>query len=203
MNINMSSIMSKTKAFSESPEGKRRMKACLEKYEKEGRASTGAGDKLITEKMMWEAVSKFIHVMKTTAADYDLPESVMAHINGIESSGYITKLPNNEGYEIHLSFSGDLHRDSLDNDLGYEGVDNIVALFNNGYHAKNFVYGWWDGHKATGDGVLRSGVDTDFAYVRSKKEREALRFIQQAVMDFNASYGAEYGVTAVEGIIYQ
>ena len=88
-------------------------------------------------------------------------------------------------------------------DLGYEGVDNIVALFNNGYHAKNFVYGWWDGHKATGDGVLRSGVDTDFAYVRSKKEREALRFIQQAVMDFNASYGAEYGVTAVEGIIYQ
>ena len=70
--------MSKTKAFSESPEGKRRMKACLEKYEKEGRASTGAGDKLITEKMMWEAVSKFIHVMKTTAADYDLPESVMA-----------------------------------------------------------------------------------------------------------------------------
>lgn len=141
--------------------------------------------------------------MKTTAADYDLPESVMEHINGIESSGYITKLPNNEGYEIHLSFSGDLHRDSLDNDLGYEGVDNIVALFNNGYHAKNFVYGWWDGHKATGDGVLRSGVDTDFAYVRSKKEREALRFIQQAVMDFNASYGAEYGVTAVEGIIYQ
>ena len=51
MNINMSSIMSKAKAFSESPEGKRRMKACLEKYEKEGRASTGAGDKLITEKM--------------------------------------------------------------------------------------------------------------------------------------------------------
>ena len=43
MNINMSSIMSKAKAFSESPEGKRRMKACLEKYEKEGRTSTGAG----------------------------------------------------------------------------------------------------------------------------------------------------------------
>lgn len=203
MNINMSSIMSKTKAFSESPEGKRRMKACLEKYEKEGRASTGAGDKLITEKMMWEAVSKFIHVMKTAAADYDLPESVMAHINGIESSGYITKLPNNEGYEIHLSFSGDLHRDSLDNDLGYEGVDNIVALFNNGYHAKNYVFGWWNGHKATGDGVLRSGVGSDFAYIRSKKEREALRFIQQAVMDFNAGYGAKYGVIAVESTIYR
>ena len=119
MNINMSSIMSKTKAFSESPEWKRRMKACLEKYEKEGRASTGAGDKLITEKMMWEAVSKFIHVMKTTAADYDLPESVMEHINGIESSGYITKLPNNEGYEIHLSFC--LTTDTMPRTLSMDG----------------------------------------------------------------------------------
>ena len=203
MNINMGSIMSKMRAFSESPKGKKRMKACLEMYEKEGRASTAAGDKLLTEKMMWEAVSKFIHVMKITAADYDLPESVMEHINGLESSGLITKLPNDGGYEIHLSFSGDLHRDSLENDLGYEGIDNIVALFNNGYHARNYVYGWWDNHKATGDGVLRSGYDSKFAYVRSRKEREALRFIQQAVINFNANYGTEYGVTAVESAIYR
>ena len=86
MNINMSSIMSKAKAFSESPEGKRRMKACLEKYEKEGRTSTGAGDKLITEKMMLEAASKLIHMMKTTAASYNLPESVMKHFDSLKCS---------------------------------------------------------------------------------------------------------------------
>ena len=100
-------------------------------------------------------------------------------------------------------FEDDLHRDSLDNELGYDGIKNIVALFNNGYHAKNYVYGWWDGHRATGDGVLRSGYDNDFAWVRSKKEREPLRFIQQAVADFNASYGAEYGVTAIAGTAYE
>lgn len=139
--------------------------------------------------------------MRVTAAEYGLPESVMEHINGLESAGQIRKTP--DGYEIALYFEGDLHRDSLDNDLGYEGVDNIVALFNNGYHARNYVYGWWEGHKATGDGVLRSGVGTDFAWVRSKKEREPLHFIQQAVHDFNANYGADYGVTAVAGTAYE
>lgn len=201
MNISMASIMSKAKAFSESPEGKRRMEACIEKYKMEGRTETAAGSKIVTEKMMWEAVSKFLYVMRTTAADYDLPESVIRHINSMESSSRITKTP--EGFEIYLYFGGDLHRDSLDNDLGYEGIDNIVALFNNGYHAKNYVYGWWDGHRATGDSVLRSGPYNDFAWARSKKEREPLRFIQQAVADFNANYGAGYGVTAVAGRYYQ
>ena len=42
-----------------------------------------------------------------------------------------------------------------------------------------------------------------YKYEQSKKEREALRFIQQAVMDFNAGYGAKYGVIAVESTIYR
>lgn len=211
MNINMSSIMSKAKAFSESPEGKRRMKTCLEKYEKEGRTSTGAGDKLITEKMMLKAASKLIHMMKTTAASYNLPESVMKHFDSLKCSAPV-KL-NDGATVIYIYFEDDLHRDSLEDGSDYyggkfggytgEGINNIIALFNNGANAKDYTYGWWNGHHATGDGVLRSGYDNDFAWTRSKKEREALHFIQQAVMDFNTSYGAVYGVTATEGAIYQ
>ena len=201
MNINIDSIMDKVSAYAKSSAGKERMGKCIQQYANSGVKQTAAGDKVFTEEMMWEAVPKFLYVMRVTAAEYDLPESVMEHINNMESSGRITKTP--EGFEVCLYFDGDLHRDSLENDLGYEGVENIVALFNNGYHAKNYVYGWWNGHKATGDGVLRSGADNDFAWVRSKKEREPLRFIQQAVADFNANYGAEYGVTAVAGTAYE
>lgn len=129
---------------------------------------------MITDAMMWEAVAKFLYVMRVTAANYDLPESVLEHINNMESSGQIRKTP--DGYEIPLFFHGDLHRDSLENDLGYDGIENIVALFNNGYHAKNYVYGWRNGHTATGDGSLRSGYNTDFAWVRSKKERRTTPF---------------------------
>lgn len=201
MNINIDSIMDKVSAYAKSSTGKEKMNRCIHQYVGSGVKQTAAGDRVPTEDMMWEAVSKFLYVMRVTAAEYDLPESVMAHINGLESVGQIRQTP--DGYEIALFFEGDLHRDSLENDLGYEGVENIVALFNNGYHAKNYVYGWWNGHRATGDGVLRSGADNDFAWVRSKKEREPLHFIQQAVQDFNANYGADYGVTAVAGTIYE
>lgn len=201
MNINIDSIMSKVSAYAQSSAGKEKMNKRIQQYVSSGVKQTAAGDKILTEDKMWEAVSKFLYVMRVTAAEYGLPESVMEHINGLESAGQIRKTP--DGYEIALYFAGDLHRDSLDNDLGYEGVDNIVALFNNGYHARNYVYGWWDGHKATGDGVLRSGVGTDFAWIRSKKEREPLHFIQQAVHDFNANYGADYGVTAIAGAAYE
>lgn len=201
MNINIDSIMSKVSAYAQSSAGKEKMNKRIQQYVSSGVKQTAAGDKILTEDKMWEAVSKFLYVMRVTAAEYGLPESVMEHINGLESAGQIRKTP--DGYEIALYFEGDLHRDSLDNDLGYEGVDNIVALFNNGYHARNYVYGWWEGYKATGDGVLRSGVGTDFAWVRSKKEREPLHFIQQAVHDFNANYGADYGVTAVAGTAYE
>lgn len=193
--------MGKVKAFSESPEGKKRMQACIDTYRKESRNTTAAGSKVLTEKDMWEAVSKFIYVMRTTAAEYGLPESVMEHINEMESSGRIIKMP--DGFRICLYFQGDLHRDSLDNDLGYEGIDNIVALFNNGYHARNYVYGWWDGHRPTGESISRSLYNDDFAWVRSRKEREPLQFIQKAVHVFNNNYGAKYGVTAVAGMAYE
>lgn len=185
MSIDIASIMDKVESWSKSPEGKRRMNGVIEKYAKEGREVTAAGDKLVNDKTMWEAAVKFIEVMKRTARNFDLPESVMAHIENMYS-GSIVKTPG--GYEVPLYFGGDLHRDSLENGLGYNGVDNIVALFNNGYHAKNYVYGWWNSHGRT---------------VRSKKDREALRFIQQAVKDFNDNYGSKYNVTAVAGAPYE
>ena len=44
---------------------------------------------------------------------------------------------------------------------------------------------------------MRSGAGGDYAWVRSKKERDALKFIQQAIQDFNGNYGSEFNVTAV------
>lgn len=203
MNINMNAIMGKARAWSESPDGKRRMKDVIEKYSKEGRDTTAAGGKLFNEKSMWEAAVKFIDVMKSTARSYNLPASVMEHIDGM-SSGSIIKTQN--GYELPLYFFGDLHRESLEADeesvdywssRGFgrhtgPGIDNIVALFNNGYDDSRepikTVYGLW---ASTGQ------------FVHNKQEREALRFIQQAVMDFNSNYGAEYNVTAVPSAAYE
>ena len=139
------SLSSKLSAWIKSPQGQSRLQNKLEEYNRNGVKKTAAGDSVIPETRIYEAAAKFIQVLQMTAKSYDLPDSVMKHIEGMSSSGTI--IQTEEGFEIPLYFEGDLHRDSLDNDLGYEGINNIVALFNNGYHAQNYVYGWWDNHK--------------------------------------------------------
>ena len=108
-------------------------------------------------------------------------------------------------FEIEISFDPDtLHRDSLENDLGYDGVENIVALLNNGYHAKNYVYGWWNGHKpSTGEVSYRSGYGSDDALIRSMKEREPLYFVQDAAAEFEQKYGKKYGIKVEIGSDYK
>lgn len=118
MNINMDSIMGKVASYAQSSQGKEKMKKQIERYANSGVGKTAGGGRVITDAMMWEAVAKFLYVMRVTAANYDLPESVLEHINNMESSGQIRKTP--DGYEIPLFFHGDLHRDSLENDLGYD-----------------------------------------------------------------------------------
>ena len=122
------SLSSKLNAWIKSPQGQSRLQNKLEEYNRNGVKKTAAGDSVIPETRIYEAAAKFIQVLQMTAKSYDLPDSVMKHIEGMSSSGTI--IQTEEGFEIPLYFEGDLHRDSLDNDLGYEGINNIVALFN-------------------------------------------------------------------------
>lgn len=208
---NMSSIISKVGAYSRSVEGKLRMKEKIEQYKRDGIRKTAGGGDIITRTMMIEAAAKLIKVLQNTAHEYSLPPSVMQHFYNLSCSE--PKNMPDGSTTIYVYFGGDLHRDSLEDGDGYygnrfggytgEGINNIVALLNNGAHAKNYTYGWWNGHSATGAAVTRSGAGSGFAWVKSKKDREALHFIQQAVQDFNGNYGADFNVTAVAGDDYQ
>lgn len=199
-NININSIMQKVNAYGRSVNGKLRMKECIEKYAADGVNKTAAGDKVITETEMHKAAARLISVLQSTARSYDLPASVMQHFDSLHGSD-VYKMPDGSSV-IYIYFGGDLHRDSLYSE-GYDGIDNIVALLNNGYHAKNYVYGWWEGHSPSGDNSYRSGgFDQTDAWIRSRKDRTGLGFIQQAVQDFNGNYGADYNVTAIAGDDY-
>lgn len=197
--VNIGSIMKKVEAHGRSVNGKLRMQECIDNYVANGVDKTAAGDKIISEADMWQAAAKLIRVLQNTAQSYGLPASVMRHFDSLECSKPI-KMPDGST-TIYVYFGDDLHRDSLYSD-GYDGVRNIVALLNNGYHAKNYVYGDWDGHAPTGESKFDGrSIDTS-AYIRSRKDREGLHFIQQAVQDFNGNYGYDYNVTAVVGDEY-
>lgn len=201
MAISPADILSKVEAWSKTPEGKKRIQAKLDEYGKQGRATTQAGSKIRTEQTMYEAAAKMISILQNAAREAGLPESLLEHFDALTASA--PKALGNGTYVVSIDFGGDLSRKSLENDLGYNGVDNIIALFNNGAHANNYVYGWWNGHAPTGESVYRSGSSSGYAWVRSKKDREGLHFIQQAVSDFNGNYGADYGVTATAGDDYK
>ena len=110
----------------------------------------------------------------------------------------------NGGYRVAIHFDKNaIQRDSLENDDPYfleyngftgEGIENIVALFNNGARANDYVYGYWNGHKPSGEGLSRSLTgEEDYAWVRSVKEREPLYFMQEAADEFNAMFKDKYG----------
>ena len=191
--INMASIMSKVGAYSRTANGKLKMKECIQNYKNSGKKKTEAGDKLITETDMYTAAAKMISVLQSTARSYSLPASVLQHFDSLQASS-IYEMPDGSAI-IYIYFGGDLHRNSLYPD-GYDGVNNIVALLNNGYHASNYVYGDWEGRSPTGESKFGGRSIDSIAYIRSRKDREGLHYIQQAIDDFNSNYGSDYNVTA-------
>lgn len=193
--VNIDSIMQKVMAFSNSPSGQKLIKERVRQYQESGTKKTAAGSRIITEKDLYDAANKMIEILTSTAQSYALPESVMRHFGSLQMSKAVPS-PGG-GSMVAVYFGDDLHRDSLVPE-SYDGVRNIVALLNNGYHARDYVYGWWDGHSPTGAsaGDLRNAGADGSAYIRSRKDREGLGFIQQAVADFNRVYGSYYNVTA-------
>lgn len=185
-NINLDSIMKKVTAYSRTDSGKAKMRDVIERYKKEGINRTVTGSRVMTEKDMWTAATKMIDVLRSTAQSFGLPASVMQHFDSLECTK-IYKMRDGSS-EIHIFFGDDLHRDSLQPE-NYEGARNIIAILNNGYDEKHEienVWGKWHGVR-----------------IHGLSQRTGLQFIQQAVMDFNSNYGADYNVTAFVGEEYE
>lgn len=201
MGINAQSIADKMQAYIESDAGVSRRKKYVDTLIKSGKNITNSGREIIGKNRIHEATEKFISILKAEALKSGLPDSVMEHITGISASNPVFT---SSGCSVNLYFAGDLHRDSLENDYKeYDGIDNIVALFNNGVHAKDYTYGWWNNRKPTGEAIGRSMPGDTFAWVRSQKDREALLFMQKSADLFNRAYGKLYNVTVSLASIYE
>lgn len=205
MQINMGGIMSKVRAYNKSAEGKERMTAYIDQCRSDGRGQTNGGSTIVTLDAMERAAEALIKCLRYEALECNppLPDSVRAHFDSLDFSGPILYDAKKGTYVIYVYFVDDLHRDSLEREPDTSsGIRNIVALFNNGYNAENYVYGYWNGHKdIMGSSFHGWSTDTD-AFIRSKISREGLGFIQQAVDDFNGNYGNMYQATAIPGNEY-
>ncbi len=193
--INMQSIFSKCKEWSESKKGKEQMRRTINQMQKSGQRITAAGSEVLTKTKMSELADELISILRNTAASYDLPSSVLDHFDSLT---YVVQDLGNSEYEFDIYFADDLSRESLytDYDQG-SGINNIIALFNNGYVASAPKYGWWENHKPTGESIIRSAVGGRDAYIRSLQGRPSLNFMQRAIQDFVSKYQGKYPLSVV------
>lgn len=173
--INMESILSKAKACTETAQFQKKIEQKADILIANGGVAGTASGRMVTISGMSMAAAKFIEVLKSEIDGSDIAISSVISLE----HGSPVKVGTNK-YQIDVWFSNNLHRDSLVPGK-YGGVDNIIALFNNGYSAGNTVYGIWHGEQ-----------------IASLTERTGIHFIESAVRNYMANYASDYGVIDIE-----
>ena len=180
--INMSSIIPKINAYAESSQGKRQMNKAVKNV------VLSVGTKSVKHKPE-EIAARFVEVMRGSAQSTQgagsrggaLGESAIEAISSFTAGApTVSEINGMSVITIPFNFEGNLHRDSLQPDK-YGGIDNIVALLNNGYTAGGTVFGKWH------------GVD-----IYSLRQRSGSGFIQNAVRQFMDRYASEYNIIDIE-----
>lgn len=177
--VNMNSILAKAKVYMKSKAGQGKVNTMMSKVML-GNIRLQHGGVVHTPD---EAASKFIEVLRNSINTAGLSKGAIEAISDIEY-GSAYEIGHNT-YLIGVYFVGDMTRPSL-NETRYGGINDIVALFNNGVnHRMRPVLGLWHGEE-----------------VWSKTVIPGTHFIEQAVTDFMGNYASEYNVTSisVEGI---
>lgn len=176
-------------------EGRAKMDSTIISYRKKGQARTAAGDDVVDITEMRRMADEFIQLltMKAQSNAGNVPANVLSHFGSLVAEGPFQE--SDGSYTMRIRFTDDLSRNALTQNNNSEtyAIDNIVALFNNGVSAAGYAYGWWEGH---------SSDPNDGKKVRSRKERPALHFIQDAISEFEAKYGTKYKLTAEPDVIY-
>lgn len=166
--------MSKLDDYARSAEGQKRMADKIRSYQNGSDShvlSTGktyGGGIIMTDKQMISAAKKLISIIRSSAASAGLPASVMEHVESLDYTYPFEKPDGSKGIQIYIT--DDPKRPSLYTKK-YDGVDNIVAIFNNGYSASKSVYGVWHDKKT-----------------KSLDKRQGSFFMQKAVDQFLSAY---------------
>lgn len=188
MAIDEYTIMGLINAYANSPEGKKKMDTKIKSYingkdplvNRDG--VTLGGSKIMTRNAMKRAAKDLISMIISTAAQEGVPASVLENIESLDYTDPYDTGDGEKGIAIYIT--DDPKRPSLYREK-YDGVDNIVAIFNNGYTADGFVYGKWHGKKT-----------------RSLDKRQGSFFMQKAIDTFMEKYGSDFNISVELNPLY-
>lgn len=213
MAININGIMGKLKEYVQSPEGREKISKARGEAFAQGKSfgsggvkgaiggSGSGGGGGITSLEDMEAVAQMLFDRLYSWA----PRSIQPILNQIEDTGDFISRPYTSGdgvYAVDINFDsfaayGLIRRESLlvenssekyggGNSYTGEGIDNIIALFNNGMDIpkdKGVPAGLWLSHNIS---------------VRATTHRDTLHFMQQAVNEFKSTLGDKYQINDIQ-----
>ncbi len=187
--LDLNSVRKKIQKWEHSTNGQEKIQKRVNYYILNNVEKTQAGSKVLTRRKIIESADKLVELVRKSAQSSNLPASVAAHFDSLKRSR--VKLQHDGSFSVEINFTDDLTRESLQPEK-YDGVRNIIAIFNNGYpsdrgrsEAISYVTGYWHG-KETVALAFRPG----------------LYFLQDAVNDFNLNYGMPLGMYAELGAVY-
>jgi hypothetical protein len=211
MSIGSDGLLAKVKAWAETKEGKERMDVAISSAQS-GNGKLASGKTVLTEAKVREISDGLVAIIEK-----HLPASITEGSRSVLDGLYVSSPTLENGkYTVTIKFSN-LYRSSLFNDSPnakhYDGIDNIVALLNNGVDDSHIpqtpVYGWWEGHSAATAEISRRNKRIDAAdwggdgvWVRSRTDFKGLHFLDDIKREFYATYGQQYNVELIFGADY-
>lgn len=182
--VNTGAVLAKVQTFMDSKKGRQLMSEAVDKIilgNISVASKQGSGSNNVTA-----AAQEFINVLQKEIqnsvglnyASGQIGQEAAAVFSNLEFGS--PKKVEECIYNIPIYFIGNLHRDSVYKEGYPEGVENIIALLNAGYHADNYVIGNW--HRKQ---------------IRTVKDRTGAHFIDNAVRVFMDGYATQYNVVDI------
>lgn len=197
--INIGSIISKTKAYGKSNAGQNKIKKLREEAFDKG-LTFGSGNGVTSVSDYKVVAEKYLeYLYQYSVSNPQMGDAITKIIQETMANAFISE-PTKVGkgqYKVQVIFDKELlRRDSLTYTRGGarasgSGIDNIIALFNNGYDidAAKVPYGLWATH----------GVK-----VRARQHRDQLQFMQQTVEEFLVKFKKQFDIISIElGSVYE
>lgn len=195
MSINEKSIMDKVRKFSKTDKGKSIMNDKIRSYMHDGVSRTNGNSTIATESDMIHEAEKLkrsiLDTVQSLVASGELPECIYQIVNEMNIEMPFERKSFIDGetqYEMGLWFDDDMIKrqslmrvDNKDIRTG-NGINNIVAMFNNGVDTDKTVFGIWENH-----------LGEEIFVGKSKNKRPALRFMQDGIESYKKYLMTEYG----------
>lgn len=188
--MQINSIMKKVKDFIETPKGREKIReARIDAFTKGKKFGSGVG--ITSPNDYVEVAKKYFGTLETTVnSNRRSSDSLKAIIGGLKNTSTILNPAKVSRTRIGVEIEFDkksLARESVDYDHNRSSIDNIVALFNNGFDVPegNTPYGDW----------IHDGTNY---HIKGWTHRDALKFMQTASRNFKAENREKYKLYKIE-----